>query len=212
MPRFDYVNSFPVTSIKYGIDTVAPQFFDGPPQLAVAGPNVGGNLGPTVFVSGTVGAATYAATAGVPAIAFSGESGEQTAWDVEPVPAYSGIYAALAANFTELVLDSGTPYLPDGVYLNVNFPEAGDGTACVSAKDFRFVLSRIMTAVPVVTPDDVETCGTNRLPTETSVVGTDGCFVSVSVGNAASKSDSDAEKQKVVLDKLGPNLECLPDA
>lgn len=41
MPRFNYVNSFPVTSMRYGIQTLAPQFFGGPPGLALAGFNVG---------------------------------------------------------------------------------------------------------------------------------------------------------------------------
>lgn len=59
-----YVNSYPVTSIRYGIDTLAPRFFGGEPDIAVAGPNVGSNLGLVVLVSGTVGAATDAAKEG----------------------------------------------------------------------------------------------------------------------------------------------------
>lgn len=39
-PRLNYVNSYPVTSMKYGINSIGPQFFDGLPDLAVAGPNV----------------------------------------------------------------------------------------------------------------------------------------------------------------------------
>lgn len=40
-PRLNYVNSFPVTSIAYGISTLSPKFFQGPPDFAVTGPNVG---------------------------------------------------------------------------------------------------------------------------------------------------------------------------
>lgn len=41
-PRLNYVNSYPVTSMAYGISTLSPKFFQGPPDLAVTGPNVGG--------------------------------------------------------------------------------------------------------------------------------------------------------------------------
>ncbi|KAL4998346.1 survival protein sure-like phosphatase/nucleotidase [Aspergillus recurvatus] len=205
-PRLNWVNSYPVTSIAYGIDTLSPQFFDGLPDLAVSGPNVGNNLGLAVYFSGTVGAANYASsTAGIPAIAFSGEDGSATAWDAE-VPAYSSIYAELATKVVERVVSGGTPYLPDDVWLNVNFPSV---EGCSAADDFSFVLSRIFTALPLITADDVETCGSTRLPTESNVVGTDGCYVSISVG-AADKTDADATSQGVVLEKLGDLLSCLP--
>ncbi|KAL4976218.1 survival protein sure-like phosphatase/nucleotidase [Aspergillus desertorum] len=205
-PRLNWVNSYPVTSIAYGINTLSQQFFDSLPDLAVSGPNVGSNLGLAVYISGTVGAAVYAsATAGIPAIAFSGEDGSATAWDAE-VPAYSSIYAELATKVVERVVSGGTPYLPDDVWLNVNFPSV---EGCSSADDFSFVLSRIFTALPLITADDVTTCGSTRLPTESDVVGTDGCYVSISVGNA-NKADADAASQGVVLEKLGDLLSCLP--
>ena len=40
-PRLNYVNSFPVTSMRYGIQTLSPKFFGGAPDIAVAGFNVG---------------------------------------------------------------------------------------------------------------------------------------------------------------------------
>lgn len=103
-------------------------------------------------------------------------------------------------------MEAGTPYLPEDVFLNVNFPSV-DG--CSSADDFSFVLSRLFTAVPLITDDDVETCGSNRLPTESDVVDTDGCYVSISVGKS-DKSDADATLQGDVLQKLGDFLTCLP--
>ncbi|KAL4907867.1 hypothetical protein BDW74DRAFT_113130 [Aspergillus multicolor] len=205
-PRLNWVNSYPVTSIAYGIDTLSPTLLDAVPGLAVTGPNVGSNLGLSVYVSGTVGAAHYASsTAGIPAIAFSGADGSPTAWDAE-VPNYSAIYAELAAKVVEKVVAGGTPYLPDDVWLNVNFPSV---EGCGSADEYSFVLSRIFTAVPLISGDDVETCGSTRLPTETNVVGTDGCYVSISVG-AADKTDADATAQGSVLEKLGDLLSCLP--
>lgn len=40
-PRLNYVNSYPATSMKYGINSISRHFFEGAPDLAVAGPNVG---------------------------------------------------------------------------------------------------------------------------------------------------------------------------
>ncbi|KAF9884242.1 hypothetical protein FE257_001974 [Aspergillus nanangensis] len=208
-PRWNYVNSYPVTSMKHGINSVAPKFFGGAPDLAVAGPNVGANIGLAVFFSGTVGATTYAAhTAQIPGIAFSGVSGDAIAWN-ETTPAYSQIYADLAAKLTDRVVAAGTPYLPADTWLNVNFGEVSD-SSCTRVDDFQFVLTRILGAIPLITPDDVETCGGTRLPTETSVVLRDGCYASVSVGSAADKKDANATMQAVVLDKLGDLLTCLP--
>ncbi|KAI4125355.1 MAG: hypothetical protein LQ338_004314, partial [Usnochroma carphineum] len=211
-PRLNYVNSYPVTSMRYGIQTLSPKFFGGAPDIAVAGFNVGANLGPTTLISGTVGATTEAAKESIPAIAFSGTTGSQTAWTVNPVPLYATVYADLSANLTRtLVAGSGDnkPYLPSNIWLNVNYPAVSD-SSCSSPADFKFVLSRINDAA-VGAASDVETCGTTRLPTETSVVGrTDGCWASVSVGRADTKGDASASEQAVVLGKLGTVLTCLP--
>ena len=126
------------------------------------------------------------------------------------MPDCSLIYADLATNVTDAVLASGAPYLPANTYLNVNFPAAGAGTECTKAADFKFVLSRIFFAT-ILSGKDVDTCGNGgRLPTETSVEGTEGCYVSVSVGHANDKLDADADEQAVVLKKLGGILSCLP--
>ncbi|KAL5360602.1 survival protein sure-like phosphatase/nucleotidase [Aspergillus floccosus] len=209
-PHWNYVNSYPVTSMKHGIQNLAPKFFGGAPDLAVAGPNVGANIGLAVFFSGTIGATTYAAhTAKVPAIAFSGVTGDPIAWN-ESTPAYSTIYADLAAKVTDRVVAAGTPYLPEDIWLNVNFPKVTD-SSCTNVDDFQFILTRILGAIPLVTPDDVETCGETRLPTETSVVLRDGCYASISVGTADDKRDANATMQAVVLDRLGDLLTCLPN-
>ncbi|GKZ26090.1 hypothetical protein AbraIFM66951_009970 [Aspergillus brasiliensis] len=208
-PRFNYVNSYPATSMKYGLNNLSSEFFSGSsPDLAVAGPNVGANLGLAVFFSGTVGATTYAANQGIPAVAFSGSTGSQTAWNVSTVPTYSTVYAELATKLVDELVESGTPYLPEGVWLNVNFGDVSDDS-CTSADDFSFVLSRIFTAIPLITADDVETCNSTRLPTETKVMGEDGCWASVSVGMAGDKLDANATVQGVVLDKLSGLLTCL---
>lgn len=159
-------------------------------------------------MSGTVGAATEAAKEGIPAIAFSGATGSQTAYTA-PVQTYMTVYAALSTNVTQSLVASGKPYLPSNIWLNVNFPAASSGGTCSSPADFKFVLSRIFSATGA-TPRDVSTCGGTRLPSESVVVGTEGCFVSVSVGDATTKGDAAAAEQAVVLGKLGGILSCLP--
>ena len=60
------------------------------------------------------------------------------------------------------------------------------------------------------TAADVNTCGKTRLPTESAVVGTNGCYASISVGRADTKGDASAAQQAVVLKKLAKILSCLP--
>jgi 5'-nucleotidase len=52
-PRLNYVDSFPVTAVKRGIE-LAPSLLDGAPELVVSGPNVGSNLGLITLFSGTM--------------------------------------------------------------------------------------------------------------------------------------------------------------
>ncbi|RDW92633.1 hypothetical protein BP5796_02027 [Coleophoma crateriformis] len=204
--RLNYVNSYPATAIEYGINTLSPTFFGGAPDFAVTGVNVGANLGIQVPFSGTVGAAVAAMNLGIPAVAFSGP-GSQTAWNVT-TPLYSQVYADLATNITSVLLASGAPYLPANVWLNVNFPDA-TSTTCSSASDYKFVLSRIWTAIPLISAADVETCGSTRLPVERTVFDTSGCYASISVGDG-DKLDANATLQGVVLEKLQSILTCLP--
>lgn len=200
------MNSYPVTAIRYGIQTLSPKFFGGAPDIAVAGYNVGANLGSTTLISGTVGAATEAALEGIPAIAFSGTSGSQVSYTTA-TQTYQTVYAQLSTNVTTTLIDSGKPYLPDGIWLNVNYPTVSSST-CSSASRFKFVLSRINSASSGAAAD-VRTCGSTRLPTESSVVGTSGCYASISVGVASNKRDATAAVQAVILAKLQPILSCL---
>lgn len=205
-PRLNYVNSFPVTSIKFGIDTTAPKLWNGAkPQLALTGPNVGSNIGIQVPFSGTVGAAVYSVkTAGIPAIAFSGWSGDPTAWN-RPTPLYSRVYADLALNLTSTIVRIGAPYLPADVWLNVNFPEV-TSSHCNNPNQFKFILTRINWGI--FSAKDTPWCGSDRLPTETEIILKKQCLVSVSVGDANDKTTADAARQKIVLDKIKPILSC----
>lgn len=209
-PRLNYVNSYPVTSMRYGIQNLSTTYFNGTPDLAVAGFNVGANAGATVLISGTVGATTEAVLEGIPAIAFSGTTGTEISYTTSPTPLYASVYASLSTNVTKTLLSSGSPYLPSGVWLNVNYP-AVSSSSCSAVSDFQFILSRINSAGSA-TPADVDTCGTTRLPTETSVINTDGCYASISVGIATNKSDASAAEQSAVSAKLKSILSCLPSS
>ncbi|KAJ8075035.1 hypothetical protein PM082_019362 [Marasmius tenuissimus] len=214
-PRLNYVNGFPVDAARIGIQTLAPPFFGGsPPDLVVSGPNIGSNTGSTVLISGTVGAASEAAKEGVPSLAFSAPSssiGHDSYTTLESSPTSSKtiaahIYANLTTTFVNAILADGTStsILPANISVNINYPGTAD---CPSVDDFSFIFTRI-NADSAAT--DVDTCGSTHLPTESSVVGMDGCFVSVSAFNATTKGDVDAMTQGIVLGKLKNLISCLP--
>ena len=210
-PRLNYVNSFPVTAIKTGIDVTAPKLWNGAkPELALTGPNVGGNLWFQVDFSGTVGAAVYAAkTAKIPAIAFSGQTGDPTAWNA-PTPLYSKIYADLALNITTTIINSGTPYLPENTWLNVNFPAISD--KCNETSQFEYIFTRINPGL--LSEPDADWCGNTRLPWEGELVRLGrptGCYVAISPGDVNDKTTvNDVAVQMQIIDKLKPILSCLP--
>ncbi|KAF2020850.1 acid phosphatase precursor [Aaosphaeria arxii CBS 175.79] len=203
--RLNYVNSFPVTSIKTGIDEIGPKLWNARAELAVTGPNVGDNAGIKVPFSGTVGAAVYAAQNGIPAIAFSGVTGYPTAWN-KPTPLHSKIYAELALKVTSTILESGPPYLPPETWLNVNFGKVSEAK-CNSADKFTYVLTRIHWGF--LSDYDVEWCGTRRLPLESDIRDNNDCYVTISIGDATDKTTIDAARQAQVLPKLQNILSCI---
>ncbi|EIN05795.1 hypothetical protein PUNSTDRAFT_46640 [Punctularia strigosozonata HHB-11173 SS5] len=157
--RLNYVNSFPVDAVRFGIQTLSLELFGSKPDFVFSGPNVGSR---------------------------------------------KGIAHPLGTALTQTLLSGSNPILPANITLNVNYPTTG--SSCTSASSFKWVLSRINADSSAV---DVETCGTDHLPTESSVVAKSGCFISVSVMNAVTKGDVDATTQEFVLNKLGNLLSCL---
>ncbi|KAJ3715712.1 survival protein sure-like phosphatase/nucleotidase [Lentinula raphanica] len=212
-PRLNYVNSFPVDAVNYGINTLAPELFGGPPDFVVSGPNVGNNL-EVLFTSGTIGAASAAAKAGIPSAAFSGSSDSlsqvsYTTLDSDPSSTNSiasNIYSILTLKFLDTLLSDlhPPPILPAGTSLNVNYPSIAN---CTNEADFQFVLTRV---VADASATDVETCGTTHLPAEADVVALEGCFASVSVFDASTLGDVDAATQGAVLSRLVDLLRCAP--
>jgi 5'-nucleotidase len=85
------------------------------PSLVVSGVNRGANVGDDIGYSGTVAAAFEAALQGIPAMAVS------TYARVNPEFTRA---ASVAARLASRLLEDG---LPDGVILNVNYPEQWNG-------------------------------------------------------------------------------------
>lgn len=100
------VNGTPADCVKIAVSVL----LDEAPEMVVSGINFGGNLGTCAIYSGTVSAATEAATMGIPSVALSLNTFEKP--DFGPA-------AAFARTLVPLVLEKG---LPEGVSLNVNIP------------------------------------------------------------------------------------------
>ncbi|CRK16425.1 hypothetical protein VD0004_g835 [Verticillium dahliae] len=207
-PDLHWVNSFPVTALRYGIDNFVKQSWPQGADLAVTGPNVGSNIWVQVPFSGTVGGAVFAAKdRKLPSIAFSGSSSGTLAWNTQPVPTRSTVYAELATRLVNAVVAGGKPYLPENVWLNVNFQNIDD--RCKTANDFKFVLTRLNPGI--FSAQDALSCGSTRLPTETSVIlRTDACYATVSIGDAADKTTASAAQQAPVIARLSKFTTCLP--
>ncbi|KAI0789202.1 sure-like protein [Abortiporus biennis] len=219
MPRFNYVNSFPVDAVRFGIQTLSPQFFGKSPDFVVSGPNVGNNLGSGITGSGTVGAACEAAIEGIPSVAFSGASTSQVSYTTLQSSPNSAatkaalLYSQLTVGFVEaLIAPSARPILPSGITVNVNFPSTSL-SGCTNIANYEFVFSRLTSDASAT---DVVTCNNGgHLPTENSVIAKSGsgskCFVSVTVIDATTKKDVSATTQAAVLNRLGSFLSCLPN-
>ena len=100
------VNGTPADCIKLATTVL----FDQPPEMVVSGVNQGGNFGTCAIYSGTVSAASEATIEGIPAIAVSLNSFENSNF---------GFAAEFGAKMAKIVLKNG---LPDGVSLNINIP------------------------------------------------------------------------------------------
>ncbi|KAI0689373.1 survival protein sure-like phosphatase/nucleotidase [Cytidiella melzeri] len=223
--RLNYVNAAPSDASHYGITTLALETWCTQPDLVVSGPNVGNNIQYAVFGSGTIGAASRAVADGVPAVAFSGSSlsSSQEAWTLlSTSPPSSSIiaartYASLSITFLRALFAQPATYpplLPKSVVLNVNFPPLS--TTCPGATNsIRWTLTRALPAVVILgwTEKDVEICGNGgRLPTEANVMArTDGCYATVSVLDASTKTDANAYIQADLLQRLRElGFSCLP--
>jgi 5'-nucleotidase len=118
------VNGFPADTTQFGI---LQQMLSAPPDLVVSGVNNGQNLSAEIIpLSGTVGAATWAARLGVPAFAVSAGLG------ASPNYAQAAQYAAdlveyfrIKKGFRKKMHEKEAPFR--GLVLNINFPTCTAG-------------------------------------------------------------------------------------
>ncbi len=103
------IDGTPADCVKIGISQIVPQ----KPDLVISGINLGLNTGDCVIYSGTVSAATEGTIMGIPSIAVSIDSYEDTDFSTA---------AHFTAHLAKLVIEKG---LPRGVLLNVNVPAVG---------------------------------------------------------------------------------------
>ena len=129
-----YVDGTPVAAVIHGLDTLARAKWGAFPELVIAGPNLGHNLGTVTPHSGTVGAAITALNWGVPAIAVSGANGDA---------ATAPLLAEITLRVLAAAMGQGKIALPPGTGLNVNVP-ALDSTR--AAASYRYVFTQINTA------------------------------------------------------------------
>ncbi|KAJ4360710.1 uncharacterized protein N0V89_001277 [Didymosphaeria variabile] len=128
-----YYNGTPAACTFVALDYVLPRYYPGwTPDLALAGPNYGTNLGPFVYsLSGTLGATYAAVSRSIPAIALSASNAAVPYFNVTN----SSHPAALAAKASYAVVKQfinataeGARVLPLGYGVNVNIPELFDDT------------------------------------------------------------------------------------
>ncbi|MCP5470167.1 MAG: 5'/3'-nucleotidase SurE [Chlamydiales bacterium] len=102
------VEGSPADCVKLGARVI----LDRKPDLVVSGINAGSNAGRNVLHSGTAGAVIEGLLRGVPGVALSCEDGDNPNYHVAEL---------YIASIVRYVLDNP---LPDGTFLNVNFPHA----------------------------------------------------------------------------------------
>jgi 5'-nucleotidase len=102
---------------------------DNPPDLVLSGINFGPNLGNSLFMSGTIGAAIMASVIGIPSIAISaGVRFDEVGLSPKSFPSTYEVFEP-AAEFTCSVVESlrssvdeDGRLLPEDILLNINYP------------------------------------------------------------------------------------------
>ncbi|KAG8921428.1 hypothetical protein FRC01_000255 [Tulasnella sp. 417] len=199
-PRLNYFNGTPVAAIANGFKELPNKFWGGAkPDIVLSGPNVGSNLGAITLFSGTVGVASFAAGQGVPAIAFSAGDDTRVPFTALQAGDAAHVYSQLAMTITNRVTSS-TPFLPEDVLLNVNFPKTS--AQCSKPEDFKFVFTTVYPLAKTIGCTE-----SVRTPAEADVIAAGACLVSISA-MGSNKFDVDTAKQTTVFNKLSPILSC----
>lgn len=98
----------PADCVKLGLAELAPWL----PDLVMAGMNIGKNVGPDVFYSGTIGAAAEGAHAGIASMAFSHAN-----WQAD-----AAAFAEACGHAVLLAESVKWAELQPGIVINVNYP------------------------------------------------------------------------------------------
>lgn len=125
---FFYVDGTPVMAMLFALDVAGKARWEAAPDLVLSGPNEGQNVGAIILSSGTVSNAQVAAVLGLPAIALSAGANTAGASSDGGDGLSNPLSAEVARRSVELVAAleeraGDGPLLPQGVALNVNFPD-----------------------------------------------------------------------------------------
>ncbi|UNI17092.1 5'-nucleotidase [Purpureocillium takamizusanense] len=213
-----WLNAHPQTCMRYAIDKLGPcyrEWHGRRAQLAVVGPS-GSLTAPLEYMwdswSSTAWAAAWAARwGGVPAIAFGSPQDKRSfAWNATHTLPYTDIYPKLAAKLVKAVIYSGKPYLPEGVFLNVNFPPTTGG--CDDPEKFKFVLTRRPVYHDLMGPR-IDHCGRDRLPRDYIALRRENrCYVSVTATDSwYMETHRYASVHRTLIDKLAGFWHCLEE-
>ncbi|RLV92681.1 Acid phosphatase [Spathaspora sp. JA1] len=223
-----YFNGTPASCVSFGL-TYLPQFLNKSIDfdLVVSGPNEGDNLGDAAFTgSGTIGASYNAVYQGVPAIAFSGNNFNNSFFkddlNLTDNMAPATIYGTKIVEFVNEIFKSqgrNENLLPNGVGLNVNFPNVGYlNESCTDPTWVQTKISGRDAISPVLSYNQTTNSftfgelpfnpltlclnGDCSLPSESYVVGETVCAASVSVYSV--DYDANEKLQHQVFKALKP--------
>lgn len=120
----DSPSATPVDALSFALAHGLPEVvgWDGPPDLVVSGVNSGPNVASQIPHSGTVGVASTAAAAGIPAVALSASVDEDLVVTPQTLAATAAFGADLIARM------HGADLFDPGYVVNVNHPASPDGS------------------------------------------------------------------------------------
>ena len=124
-----------------------------------------------------------------------------SAFELVPLFVFSGLYESSLISQSRFAKYFGSGVIIATAFIHLLDPAIEAlGNPCLTGAWTEYVCL----SYPTI---DVETCESTHLPDETTVIGSGGCFVSVTVIDANTKKDVNATVQTVVLNRLQRNLD-----
>ncbi len=208
--RVNYVDSYPVTAVRHGLNSFGPKVWNEKPcNLVISGVNYNWNTGWDARQSGTANIAMYVARRGIPAIAISARNGAR-----DENRQQGRLYAQLVVQLVNTLIRSDGICIPTGIWLSVHLP--GIEKRLPEARDFRWVLSRIdpdhcpIYSKAELQPENdksLDKSDIDNLPTEQTVLmkGFDRISLSINRGLGDASREEKAEMKKNLGDLLACN-------